>query len=428
MVVIFLSFLFASACLAQVPQLFIVQVQIAGEKTDNDFIKIYNPSGANLDISGYKLRKRSSTGGESSIRVFPEGSVISAKNYFIWANSKEGYADSINANERSTATLAKNNSVAILTPTGEIIDALAWGENQNPFAEGQPFIENPIANQKLERKKTNETYQDTNNNSEDFYLNPLSQPTPPQQETQSEPEAPSAETSPITETLPTTETSPTPPLPTNPSSSVSASSPEVKKTATNYPSGIVLNEILPSPEGSDEEEEWIEIFNQNGFEVDLSGWKIKDSSGAVSVFTFPQGTKISDSSFLVFSRPTTKIVLNNDADGISLLKPDGSITETISYQKAKTGQSWARTDSGWFWTENLTPGAKNIISEPVAKNKETELSENVSMQDNQSSQKELASVGGQITKKDYFIIFIALGAAILSAVIIFLLKRNLKTS
>ncbi len=46
-----------------------------------------------------------------------------------------------------------------------------------------------------------------------------------------------------------------------------------------YPSGVVLSEILPSPEGPDAENEWVEILNQNDFEVNISGWKIKDKEG-----------------------------------------------------------------------------------------------------------------------------------------------------
>ena len=37
-----------------------------------------------------------------------------------------------------------------------------------------------------------------------------------------------------------------------------------------YPTGIVFNEILPSPEGADAEEEWIELYNQNDFDVDFA--------------------------------------------------------------------------------------------------------------------------------------------------------------
>lgn len=154
-------------------QLLIVEVQIAGEKADHDFIKIYNPSPNELDISGYKLRKRSSTGGESSIRVLPKGSKIGGKGYFLWANSKDDFHLFLEANVWSKSTLAKNNSIALLDPENVIVDALAWGESQNPFVKGKAFPENPGPNQQLKRKRIGENYQNTNDNSQDFYLEPI---------------------------------------------------------------------------------------------------------------------------------------------------------------------------------------------------------------------------------------------------------------
>ena len=162
------------SCQATNDHLLIVEIQIAGEKASNDFIKIYNPSDKTLDISGYKLRKRVSTGSESSVCVFPKNSQIGSKNYFLWANSKDGYAKSIGADVERTATLAKDNSIAILNPDNEIIDALAWGESQNPFVEGLPFPTNPKANQQLKRKQSEGAYQDTDNNNQDFELWPAS--------------------------------------------------------------------------------------------------------------------------------------------------------------------------------------------------------------------------------------------------------------
>src|SRR4030042_7178446 len=41
------------------------------------------------------------------------------------------------------------------------------------------------------------------------------------------------------------------------------------KPAGENVGGIIFNEILPSPEGPDETEEWVEIFNKNDFEVYL---------------------------------------------------------------------------------------------------------------------------------------------------------------
>lgn len=151
-------------------ELIIVEVQIEGETSSQDFIKIFNPNEKEIDISGYKLRKRTSTGNESSIRVFPAGSKVLPKGYFVWANSKDNFHLTVQANTWSSATLAKNNSIAILDPEGKIIDALAWGDSINPFVEGEAFPENPGKNQKLKRKIGPLGYQDTNNNKEDFYL------------------------------------------------------------------------------------------------------------------------------------------------------------------------------------------------------------------------------------------------------------------
>jgi len=174
--IIILSFFFLFIFFVQTikAQLLIVEIQIAGEKADNDFIKIYNSSDNFLDISGYKLRKRTVSGNESSIRVFPQGSLIKARDYFLWANAKKDFHLEIKSDVWSKVILAKNNSIALLNPENKIIDALAWGESKNPFLKGNPFPENPEINQKLKRKKINQFYyQNTNNNANDFELDPL---------------------------------------------------------------------------------------------------------------------------------------------------------------------------------------------------------------------------------------------------------------
>lgn len=189
-----------------------------------------------------------------------------------------------------------------------------------------------------------------------------------------------------------------------------------------YPIGIIINELLPSPEGPDAEEEWVELLNQNSFEVDLSGWKIEDTLGKITTFTLPKETKISAQGFLVFSRPTTKISLNNDGDGLVLFSPDGKTIDSVNYSKAPRGQSYSRTGSDWLWSVTLTPGAANI----------TEKTETRSLEDGSASgtreKRELAAVGEQITKssKFLFVLLIALGLAIFSGIIILILKKKLK--
>lgn len=154
--------------------LLIAQIQIAGAASANDFVKIYNPTASVIDISGWKLRKKSSTGTDASLREFPNGTSISAGAYFTWANSASGFAQSIVADASSTATLSADNSVALLDAAGGLVDAVAWGIGTNQYVEGSAYPTNPTANQVLQRKPEGDSsgggLVDTDNNAQDFNL------------------------------------------------------------------------------------------------------------------------------------------------------------------------------------------------------------------------------------------------------------------
>jgi competence ComEA-like helix-hairpin-helix protein len=193
-----------------------------------------------------------------------------------------------------------------------------------------------------------------------------------------------------------------------------------------YPDGVVINEIMPNPERADEQNEWIEIFNQNNFEVDLSGWKIKDKEGKTVSFVFPKNTKITAGKYLIFKRPDIKITLNNDKDGIEIINPNEEVVDSVGYEKAPKNQSYNKTESGWQWSGNLTPGSANIIS---SNNKEETEQNNIS-KNNQNSQPALAaSAKGNIpnlSNKNAFPYILASFIAISSAFIILLLKTKLE--
>jgi len=168
----------------------------------------------------------------------------------------------------------------------------------------------------------------------------------------------------------------------------------------------------------------------------LSDWKITDTVGKITTYSFPKGTKIPPQGFLVFSRPTTKITLNNDGDSLKLIQPDGKIINEVNYEKAPRGGSYNRTESGWSWSTNLTPGAVNFI--PFPRPEEKTGAE--SLKDKSSSppfaatrepeaKRELAAIGEQISKssKSLFILLIAFFLAISSGIIILVLKKKLKT-
>lgn len=190
-----------------------------------------------------------------------------------------------------------------------------------------------------------------------------------------------------------------------------------------YPAGVVINEIMPSPIGADEREEWIEIFNQNNFEINLSGWKITDVAGKTKIYTFSEETKIDPNNFLVLYRLATKITLNNQGDGVKLTQPDGTILDEINFEKAVNGQSYSRFGYAWAWTAMPTPGSTN------AQKTSTNLTEPNPAPD--VPQKQMAAAGiilnlsqGKSRIKFSYALLIAIMLTAISGVIIFTLKRK----
>lgn len=193
-----------------------------------------------------------------------------------------------------------------------------------------------------------------------------------------------------------------------------------------YASGVFINEILPSPEGPDETNEWIEIYNSNNYEVDLSGWKIQDTEGTNASYVFGKDTKILANGFLVLKRPDTKIMLNNDGDGLNLFTPDGKNADSVSYKNAPLNQSYNRTGAGWQWSTTLTPGTTNIVTAVAAKN----LSKSKNSVKNNNVNAGLADISQILnanqeeikTNNPWFLFLAAVVITIISAAIVLFIK------
>lgn len=144
-------------------------------------------------------------------------------------------------------------------------------------------------------------------------------------------------------------------------------SPKYKFTIYNpvYSNAIIINELMPDPDGDEVKNEWIELYNNSDEAVDLNGWQLADLKGSIHKFTIFNigGTIIEPRGYLVFYRSKTGITLNNDQDGARLYQPNGNLLyETSIFADGEEDWSWARTSSGkWSWTENPTPAKTNII-------------------------------------------------------------------
>lgn len=235
------------------------------------------------------------------------------------------------------------------------------------------------------------------------------------------------EVAPITQPQTTTQTPPEVPI-----TQVTTEQPPV----ITYPEGVIINEVLPAPEGADDVNEYIEIYNSNTADIDISGWKLQDIQGTPTTYIFPKDTTISANAYVVLKRPETNITLNNDEDGLNLITPDGKITDTANFTNAQKNRSYNKTVSGWRWSTTQTPSAANIITTATTiikpAKKQTVLSKSKKTDNNKTvGNSATASITNaiQLDKNNqtnpWLLFLIALATTIISAIIILLIKFTL---
>jgi len=130
---------------------------------------------------------------------------------------------------------------------------------------------------------------------------------------------------------------------------------------TVYSDLVIINEILPEP-ANGTENEFIELYNSGEDNIDLSGWRLDDSTSG-SEYEVPAGTIILGKSYLVFYKTNSGISLNDSsADGVFLIDPNGEIKSQIIYDKSKRGQSYSAFADNWKWSTTVTPLATNVLT------------------------------------------------------------------
>ncbi|MBI4092331.1 MAG: lamin tail domain-containing protein [Candidatus Kerfeldbacteria bacterium] len=117
----------------------------------------------------------------------------------------------------------------------------------------------------------------------------------------------------------------------------------------------IISELLPNPEGADDSE-FIELGAIDG-DVDLSGWTVSDEGG--TTYKFAAGSTLPKDSFLVVARKDSKIALNNSGDAVTLKKSDGTVIQEVKYSEAEESAAYAWNGGAWTWTAKPTPGAPN---------------------------------------------------------------------
>jgi len=106
---------------------------------------------------------------------------------------------------------------------------------------------------------------------------------------------------------------------------------------------IILSEVMPNPEGTDTDTEWIEIYNTSTIDIDLGNWSLDDDENGSDPYIFPANTVIEAQDFLVIYRSDSGLALNNDTDAVRLFDFENTLQDSVTYESsAPEGESYAR--------------------------------------------------------------------------------------
>lgn len=354
------------------------------ESYNNEWIELYNTTQSEAILDGWILR---ATDGTPTIHL---AGTIAANGYFLLERTDDNTLPSQIADQIYTGALGNSGEhLELADNSGSVIDNInSWGNwfaGDNTTKQTMERVSPTLDGSDSTNWKTSASPGGTPRMQNSVYADIQNQREPLGQN--------STSTETDTEFQPNSTTTPSPfgrsPEGRQPPPSQGGGESGVGENATTssgYSSRVFINELMSYPIGADAEMEWIEITNEGAVLADISFWRIQDTTGATNIYEFPANFIISPGAYLVLSRPTTKITLNNDADGLRLIRPDDEIVREINYTKAPNGKSFARKDNQWEWTEVPTPGSANIISispnpipthtQPVKKNAQKNTSIN----------------------------------------------------
>jgi len=132
--------------------------------------------------------------------------------------------------------------------------------------------------------------------------------------------------------------------------------------------GVVINEMYPKP--SDEQSEWIELYNNGSENVSLNLWKLENTDGEKKTFIINASAIIQPKGYLLFPKSQTGITMRNDGDTLRLIDQNNSTVDIQSFQGILGyNTSVGRTADGagvWTTCTTATLETKNICPEPTS--------------------------------------------------------------
>jgi len=128
-------------------------------------------------------------------------------------------------------------------------------------------------------------------------------------------------------------------------------------------SKLLITELLPSVDGSDEGNEFIEIYNPSDFEINLADYKLRVVSSSAKFYNFPTGIVIGAHQYLAFFNSQINFTLVNTTGSVEIWSLDDQLIDNMAtYNDPAEDVSWALIDGVWQYTNRPTFGLANLPS------------------------------------------------------------------
>ncbi|MBI2459575.1 MAG: lamin tail domain-containing protein [Parcubacteria group bacterium] len=321
------GFFYAQKAQADLPvrqagqNILISQIQIGGTTVTDEFVELYNPNDQPINLSGYRLSKKTASASSTPVNLLTSFANFYLPGYsYYLITHPTGYDDKIAADAvySTSQSIADNNTIILYSDAGKnIVDKVGYGAASDFETQAVVVINNKLSNNKsIIRKISKGIMQDTDNNANDFEI----QDTPTPQNANSPKLMPTENQANSQNTATSTDLTLPAPSQGEENNTASSTNQVNRQIKINF-GDIVINELVSDP--TDNEAEWLELYNRSGREIDLSGWWLEDGSGAK--------TKLDGvlDKFKVIDQPAGN--LNNSGDLIILYDPSGKIIDRLAY-------------------------------------------------------------------------------------------------
>jgi hypothetical protein len=309
------------------------QDDVSGSDEGREWIELYHSGTAEIDLTGWEVR--AGTSPPAKALVVLDDVVLYPGDFLLVGGSAVEGVDVVWDDSKSLGNGGDADGVVLADCAGYVADtviysapnAAGWLNDLGELAES--FAPEPLPGASLARL---EDGLDTDRSGDDFVV--AIEPTP-------------GESNPVVE-------------------------PVVCVAGTE---GLVINEVLVNPSGSDDGLEWFELYNASDATASLSGWGLTfvlkpDDLDGVDV-VFPAGTELTSGSFLVIGGEDAVVSVNlripniptagngTGGDAVALVDCEGVVIDRVVY--GSDNEDGLLDDQGIFAEPVDAPGDEQSI-------------------------------------------------------------------